>query len=92
LQLRGWRRYLSVIGRGDTDTGGKPERRGRNEQKGPQGLNNQRPEMIMKTVILTTTLVASILASALTAHAADRRMSFDGAKFFAEIERQAAGQ
>lgn len=39
----------------------------------------------MKTLILTTSLVASILVSALTAQAADRRMSFDGAKFFEDI-------
>jgi hypothetical protein len=45
--------------------------------------------MIMKTLILTTTLVASILAGALTAQAADR---FDAAKFFEEVARQAAGQ
>ncbi len=42
----------------------------------------------MKTLILTTTLVASILASALTVQAADRRMPLDGAKFFEEVARQ----
>ena len=38
----------------------------------------------MKTLILATTLVASILASALTATAADRPVRIDGAKFFQE--------
>lgn len=46
----------------------------------------------MKTLILTTTLVATILAGALSAQANDRRMPFDGAKFFEEVARQAAGQ
>ena len=39
----------------------------------------------MKTLILTATLVASILAGALSTHAADRRMPFDGGKFFEDI-------
>lgn len=42
----------------------------------------------MKTVILTTTLVASILVSALSAQAADRRAPFDGHKFFEDVARQ----
>lgn len=46
----------------------------------------------MKTVILTKTLVASILASAFTAQANDRRMPFDAAAFFQQVERLAAGQ
>ena len=36
----------------------------------------------MKTLILTATLVASVLAGALTSHAADRKPTFDGYKFF----------
>lgn len=43
----------------------------------------------MKTVILTATLVASILAGALSANAAERRVPFDGAKFFADISNRA---
>ena len=41
----------------------------------------------MKTIILATALVASILASAVGAQAADRSKPkpFDGAKFFEEI-------
>ena len=39
----------------------------------------------MKTLILTATLVASVLASALTATAAERRVPFDGYKFFEDI-------
>lgn len=62
----------------------KPASRFRDEQNG-KTPNQQTTEMIMKTLILTTTLVASILASALTVQAADRRMSFDGAKFFDDI-------
>lgn len=42
----------------------------------------------MKTLIVTTTLIASILASALTATAADRKMPFDGAKFFEDISNR----
>ncbi len=38
----------------------------------------------MKTVILTATLIASVLVSAIGANAADRPAKFDGAKFFAE--------
>lgn len=41
-------------------------------------------EMTMKTVILTATLIASVLASALSASAADRSVKFDGGKFFEE--------
>lgn len=41
----------------------------------------------MKTLILTATLVASVLASALSASAADRKPTFDGYKFFQEVER-----
>ena len=41
-------------------------------------------EMSMKTVILTATLIASVLVSALGASAAERAPTFDGAKFFAE--------
>lgn len=38
----------------------------------------------MKTVILTATLIASVLVSAIGANAADRPAKFDGAKFFVE--------
>lgn len=38
----------------------------------------------MKTVILTATLIASVLAGTIAASAADRTVRFDGAKFFAE--------
>lgn len=41
-------------------------------------------EMTMKTVILTTSLIASLLVGALSANAADRKPVFDGAAFFAE--------
>ena len=39
----------------------------------------------MKTLILTASLVASILVSAIGAQAASRPMPFDGAKFFQEL-------
>lgn len=41
----------------------------------------------MKTAILTASLVATILVSAFGAQAAERRMAFDGYKFFQEVER-----
>jgi hypothetical protein len=41
--------------------------------------------MIMKTLVLTATLVATVLASALTAQAASRQVPFDGYKFFDDI-------
>ena len=39
----------------------------------------------MKTLILTSTLIASVLAGALSASAADRPVRFDGAKFFQDL-------
>lgn len=39
----------------------------------------------MKAIIFTTTLVATILVSALLVKAADRNMPFDAAKFFEEL-------
>lgn len=39
----------------------------------------------MKTLILTSTLIASVLAGALSASAAERKVPFDGAKFFQEL-------
>jgi hypothetical protein len=45
--------------------------------------------MSMKTVILTATLIASVLVSAIGANAADRTEKFDGAKFFAEQANRA---
>ena len=42
----------------------------------------------MKTLILTATLVASVLASALTATAAERKPAFDGYKFFEDISNR----
>ena len=39
----------------------------------------------MKTLVLTATLVATVLVSALGAQAADRRAPFDGYKFFEGI-------
>lgn len=39
----------------------------------------------MKTIILITTLVASILASAFTVQAAPKGEAFDAAKLFADI-------
>ncbi len=39
----------------------------------------------MKTLILTASLVATILASALSVQAADRKMTFDAGKFFDDI-------
>lgn len=43
----------------------------------------------MKTVILTATLIASVLAGAVGANATDRPVKFDGAKFFAEQANRA---
>jgi hypothetical protein len=75
------RRYLWVIGhgqgRGETAKLAVPEM-----SRSPTRLTHQ--EMIMKTLILTATLVTSILAGALTASAAERKVPFDAAKFFAE--------
>lgn len=48
-------------------------------------MSKKPTEMIMKTAILTASLVATILVSALGAQAADRRVPFDGHKFFADI-------
>ena len=45
----------------------------------------------MKTIILTTTLIASILASALTVQAAPTAERFDGAKFFEDIANRSGG-
>ena len=39
----------------------------------------------MKTLVLTATLVATVLASAFGAQAADRRAPFDGYKFFEDV-------
>ena len=41
----------------------------------------------MKTLILTATLVATVLASALSVNAKERPAPFDGYKFFQEVER-----
>ena len=41
----------------------------------------------MKTLIVTTTLIASVLASAVSVQAAERPTRFDGHKFFQEVER-----
>ncbi len=45
----------------------------------------------MKTIILTTTLVASILAGALTVQAAPKASPLDGAKFFDDIANRSGG-
>lgn len=47
-------------------------------------------EMSMKTVILTATLIASVLAGAIGASAAERPAPFDGAKFFTEQTSRAS--
>lgn len=39
----------------------------------------------MKTLVLTATLVAAILANAIGAQAAPRSMPFDAAKFFEDV-------
>lgn len=39
----------------------------------------------MKTLILTASLIATVLAGALSAQAAERPARFDGAKFFADV-------
>lgn len=39
----------------------------------------------MKTLILTASLIATVLAGALNAQAASKPMPFDGAKFFEDI-------
>ena len=44
----------------------------------------------MKTLILTASLIASVLAGALSANAADRPARFDGAKFFEDISNRAS--
>lgn len=44
----------------------------------------------MKTVIVTATLIASVLAGAVGASAADRPAPFDGAKFFTEQTSRAS--
>ena len=44
-------------------------------------------EMIMKTAILAASLIATVLASAVSVQAAERKMPFDGQKIFQEIER-----
>lgn len=41
----------------------------------------------MKTLILTASLVATVLVSAIGAQAADRKAPLDGHKVFQEIER-----
>ena len=42
----------------------------------------------MKTLVITASLVATVLVSALSAQAADRRMPFDGYKFFNDISNR----
>ena len=42
----------------------------------------------MKTLILTASLVASILVSAIGVQAAERPARFDGAKFFEDISNR----
>ena len=43
----------------------------------------------MKTLILTASLIAGILAGSLSASAAPRHEHFDGAKFFADVANRA---
>ena len=44
----------------------------------------------MKTLAITTALIASILTAALTAQAAPRLERFDGAKLFEDIANRAS--
>ncbi len=41
----------------------------------------------MKSFILAASLIATVLAGALSANAEERNMRFDGQKFFQEVER-----
>jgi hypothetical protein len=80
LQLSAGRRYQRFIGRGQTS--------GSFRENKPVNRHHQQTELIMKTLVITASLVASLLAGALSVQAADRP-HFDAQKLFDDIANRA---